>query len=212
MAVTYPLSLPFLPTPQQLVLSEIDVIGINQSPFNLAQEVQDWGANAWAAHLDFSRVPSRAKAAAIRSTLTALRGSFGTILLGDPLGATPRGSAAATPGTPVVNGAVAAGATSLSLRGLPASATGYLLADDYLQLGSGATTRLYKVIDASVNSDGSGDATFDIWPFIREGYADGAAVTLTNCVGTFRLMGAKRDWTQSPPTVYAGSFDFIEAL
>lgn len=211
MSLTYPLSLPSLPTPQQVVLGEVDIVGMNQSPFNAAQEVQDWGNQYWTAKLTWSRISTRAKAAPLRAVMRALRGAVGTILIGDPLGKMPQGSAASAPGTPVVNGAVAVRATQLPLRGLPVSVTGYLRADDYLQLGSGETTRLYTCL-GDVNTDGSGHATIDIWPFLREAYGDGTAVTLTNCVGTFRLIDPKREWSLAPASSYAAELNFIEKL
>ena len=63
------------------------------------------------------------------SFLIKLKGMQGTFLLGDPAGATPRGSAATTAGTPVVNGAGQVG-DDLSISGLPADVDGCLLTGD----------------------------------------------------------------------------------
>ena len=103
------------------------------------------------------------------------------VLLGDPIGATPRGSASSAPGTPVVNGASQTGDT-LSIDGLPASATGYLKAGDYIQLGSGTGAQLYKVLD-DVDSNASGEADLTIWPDLRSSPADDATVVVSNAKG-----------------------------
>jgi hypothetical protein len=208
MGIVFPLSLPPVPAPQQIEIGQLDSIGFIQSPFNMVGEKQDWGGDSWTAHLTWSKIYGRAKAAPLLAIMTALRGQLGTVLIGDPLGVAPRGVGS---GAPVVNGAVAIGARQLPLRGMAASIAGWLLAGDYLQLGSGVQTRLYQVLDDAA-TDGSGNVTLDIWPSIRDGYADGAAVTLENCKGTFQLAANQRGWQEAPTDVYSADLNFVEAL
>jgi hypothetical protein len=142
--------------------------------------------------------------------LLSLKGQYGTFLLNDPNCATPRGSAGSTPGTPVVKGAGQTG-DELDIDGLPLSATGYLLAGDYIQLGSGASATLHKVL-ANVNSNGSGEATLDIWPSLRSSPADNATVTLSSAKGVFRLANNVQQWEINNMSNYGITFDCVEAV
>lgn len=152
---------------------------------------------------------TRAEAEEWFSFLVKLNGQYGTFLLGDPHAA-PRGSAASTPGTPVVNGASQVGST-LAVDGLPASATGYLKAGDYIQLGSGATARLHKVLN-DVDTNGSGEATLDIWPDLRSSPDDDSAVVVSDAVGNFRLSTNEIGVDINEIELFGITFAAIEAL
>ena len=142
--------------------------------------------------------------------LMKLYGQKGTFLLGDPLGGTARGSASSAAGTPVVNGASQTGGT-LAIDGLPASATGYLKAGDYIQLGSAATAQLYKVLN-DADSNGSGEATLDIWPNLRSSPADGSTVVVANAKGVFRLASNESNWNINNLAFYGITFGAVESL
>jgi hypothetical protein len=131
-------------------------------------------------------------------------------LLGDPNAATPRGSAATTAGTPVVNGASQTG-DELAIDGLPVSATGYLKAGDYIQLGTGTSSQLYKVLD-DVDSNASGEATLQIWPDLRSSPADGATVVVANAKGLFQLSTPTTDWAIDNAGFYSMAFGAVETL
>lgn len=113
-------------------------------------------------------------------------------------------------GTELVNGAGQTGGT-LNIDGCSPSVTGYLMPGDYIQLGSGATTRLHKVL-TQVNTDASGQATLDIWPDLRSSPADNAAVTLRNARGRFRLKENITQWNINEMSTYGITFDCVEAL
>ena len=68
-------------------------------------------------------------------------------------------------------GAHAVNVNSLITDGWTPSQTGILLTGDYIQLGTGLASRLHKVL-ADVNSDGGGNATFDIWPSTSAAYSE----------------------------------------
>ena len=141
------------------------------------------------------------------AALTSLNGKQGTFLLGDPLGATPRGSAS---GSPVVDGANQSGLT-LDTRGWTANATGVLLPGDYIQIGTGSGARLYKAM-TQVDADGSGHATIDIWPNLRDSPTDGQSLILNDTVGQFRLTSNRTPWTIRPPGFYDIRFKAKEAI
>lgn len=144
------------------------------------------------------------------SFLIKLKGMQGTFLLGDPACATPRGSASSTPGTPVVNGGGQTGET-LSVSGLPTSETGYLLAGDYIQLGSGPSSTLHKVLD-DVDTTVGGTANIDIFPSIRTAPADTSTVVVSDAKGVFRLSSNETNWSINEVIHYGVSFAAAEAI
>ena len=209
MAETYPLTFPTQTGVAAVEFTATDVVSVSQSPFTFSQQVVRHAGARWSATISIPPV-KRSDSEYWNSFLLRLRGQFGTFLLGDPNGATPRGSAASAAGTPVVNGASQTG-NELAIDGLPASATGYLKAGDYIQLGSASTSRLYKVLE-DVDSNGSGEATLNLWPDLRSSPADGATVVVSNAKGVFRLSNNEAVWTINNAGFYSISFAAVEAL
>lgn len=206
MTISFPLSLPSSYAPASLEFGGSDIIGVNKSPFNNSEEIQDWNGDSWAVKMSWPTLASRERAAPFIARLMALRGRKGSILLGDPLGKTARGLLG---GTPVVNGAHAAGVRTLGIKGLTHNVAGWIKEADYLQVGTGEATRLHLAL-ADANSDNSGLLTVDIWPCLREALADSAPITMANCQGTFRLATNKRGWSSSRSAKYALTLDFVE--
>ena len=209
MAETYPLTFPSHTGVASVTLSAEDVVGINTSPFTLQQQVVRHAGARWSAAITIPPT-KRSHAEYWNAFMLRLRGQFGTFLLGDPNAATPRGSAATAAGTPLVNGASQTG-NELAIDGLPASATGYLLAGDYIQLGSGSTARLYKVLE-DVDTNASGEATLNLWPDLRSSPANDAAVVVTSAKGVFRLNSNEANWDINNAGFYSISFAAVEAL
>lgn len=206
MPISYPLSLPTTSGIMRVRLVANDVVGVSQSPFTAVQQVYRYTGQFWEADITLPPM-KRADAEYWISFLLKLNGPFGTFLMGDPNGATPRGIAT---GTPLVNGAGQTG-NELITDGWTTSQTGILKAGDYIQLGTGATSRLYKVLD-DVNSDGSGNATLTVWPDLRSAPADNAAITVSNTKTTFRLNSAQTSWDINEATIYGLTFGAREAL
>jgi hypothetical protein len=133
-----------------------------------------------------------------------LNGQIGTFLLGDPAGKTARGIAT---GTPLVKGASQTG-NSLVTDGWTTGQAGILLEGDYIQIGSGTLTRLFKVLN-DATSDGSGNATFDIWPSIVNAFDDNAAITVSSAVGLFRMVPDQMRWEVDRAINYGIAFQAI---
>ena len=208
MAITYPLTFPTSGV-ASINLMARNVIGSTSSPFNLKQQIHKHAGQRLEA--DISLPPmKRAQAEVWISFFMKLYGSYGTFTMGDPNAATPRGTAASTAGTPVVNGASQTGDT-LNIDGLPTSETGYLLAGDYIQLGTGTSAQLYKVLD-DVDTNASGEAALTIWPDLRSSPSDGATVVVSSAVGLFRLGTNVTDWQINQAGFYSMTFGAIEAL
>ena len=206
MSITYPLSLPSNSQIASIRLLTNDVVGISQSPFSASQQVYRYSGQYWEADISL-RPMNRDEAEYWISFLLKLNGQYGTFLLGDPAGKTPRGIAT---GSPLVYGAAQYG-NVLETDGWTVSKTGILKAGDYIQLGSGATSRLYKVLN-DANSDVSGRATLDIYPNLRSSPADNSAVYTTNCQSTFRLSSNQTAWDIGEALTYGLTFGAREAL
>lgn len=206
MAITFPIALPASPAPRAVRITQRSVVAVGASPFTLDEIVQAHPGQAW--RLGVSLPPMKENLAEdFIAALLSLNGREGTFLYGDRTRAVPRGVAT---GTPLVAGAAQTGA-SLATDGWTASQTGILKAKDWLQLGSGATTRLHAVL-ADVDSDGAGAATIDIWPALRESPADGAPVTVNDTVGRWRLTAPGQEWGIDEALFYGLGFDANEAI
>lgn len=209
MAISYPLSLPTASGIARVNLRAVNAVSISESPFTFKQQVIAHTGQRWEAEISMPPM-QRADAEQWISFLVSLNGVKGTFLLGDPNASTARGSASTTPGTPVVNGADQTG-DSLTIDGCPASATGYLKAGDYIQLGGGSTATLHKVL-TDVDTNGSGQATLDVWPYIRTAPADDATVVVSDAKGLFRLSSNQTDWSINEAAFYGVTFPAVEAI
>jgi hypothetical protein len=175
----------------------------------MAQQVHKHAGERWEADITLAPM-KRDDAEYWVSFLLSLSGAYGTFMLGDPLGGTARGSASTTPGTPVVAGGSQTG-SELDIDGCPVSTTGYLKAGDYIQIGTGASARLHKVL-ADVDTDSSGQATLDIWPALRESPSDNSSVIVSNCKGVFRLSSSITSYDVNQASVYGLTFGAVESL
>lgn len=209
MAISYPRAMP-TPDIAEITLHVRDAIGLVPSPFTYQAETQDFGGQCWEADVFYPPMrrggSASAEAEEVVAWLVSLRGMLGTFLMGDPYGATPRGTWA---GTPQVAGAHSAGAAELALDGFTAGAT--VKMGDYLNTGSGSTTHLYKVL-ADGTANGSGQLTVDIWPHLRTSLADNDAIVKSAAKGLWRLASNQRSWSIRQASVYGIRFSCVEAL
>lgn len=209
MAITYPLALPTVTGIKSINITARAVVGSTRSPFSGVQKTYEYPGQWFEASATLPPL-SRAEAEEWNSFFLKLNGKRGTFLMGDPAGATPRGSAGVTPGTPLVNGAGQTG-NSLAIDGLPVSVNGYFKAGDWINLGTGSATRLYKNLE-DVNTNASGQATLTLWPNLRSSPADNQAVIVANTVGLFRLADNAMPWDIDEALIYGISFSAVEAL
>ena len=200
MAITYPVSLPTSPAMKTFELTARTVSAESSSQFTGEQQVYEHQGQWFEALVEYPLM-QRDRAEPILAALIQLKGKFGTLLLGDPDAKTPSGSWA---GAPVVDGASQTGQT-LAIRGFTASQTNVAKAGDYLQVGIGETQRLHKVLK-DANSDGSGKATLDIFPRLRESPADGATIVTSSPEGVFRLMSSETPWRTDQRGLYKIAF------
>jgi len=207
MSISYPLSLPTAMGFASIRINAHSVVAVSSSPFTGQQQVQAFPGQWWQAEVNIPPM-KRANAEECISFLLKLNGRYGTFLLGDPSAKVARGIAT---GTPLIKNAHAAAVNSLTTDGWTISQTGILKAGDYIQLGSGSTSRMYKNL-SDVNSDGSGNATLDIWPSLRTTAADNDPIVVTSCKSVFRLMSNDMSWDVGEAQVYGISFAAMEAI
>ncbi|MEZ0263023.1 MAG: hypothetical protein ACAH80_18605 [Alphaproteobacteria bacterium] len=207
--VSYPLTLP-THLVKSLVIRKANVAGMSVSPYTGSQEVISFPGEWWEADVGFAPAAMLA-AGAIEAFIGKLKGPVGTFLMGDPMRPVPFGQAASFPGTPVVDGAHVKGDTVLDIKSGPLSKAGWLLAGDYVQLGTSTNTRLHQVMD-DANTDGAGKTSVNIWPALRYDLSDNDTVVITACKGIFRIPQAKLAITRRPGPKTDFSFTAIEAL
>lgn len=205
MPVSYPISLPSSPTARSITIRKRSVVGVDASPFTLQAQSYTWPGQIWMAEVQLPPM-LRASAEAWVAALVSLNGAEGSFLLGDTANTSPRGVGT---GTPLVNGGSQTG-YDLVTDGWTAGQTGIMKAGDWLQLGSGSTARLYKVM-ADANSDGSGNATLTLWPKLRSSPADNAAITVSSPKGRF-MLAQDIEWNIDELKVYGLSFQAVEDL
>lgn len=198
MPISYPLTIPATGL-RSITIRQRNVVGASASPFTGQQQLVRHPGAWWEADV---RLPAmkRADAEEWIGFLASLRGRWGTFRLGDPSGASPRGTWA---GTPLVNGASQTGET-LAVDGFSGGAT--VKRGDYFQVGD----RLHKVLaDATA---AAGAITLDIWPRLRESPADNAVVTTSNTTGLFRLASNDIEADIDEALVFGIAFGAIEAI
>lgn len=205
MSITYPLEFPTGIAPKRVTFYAVNAVALSRSPFTFDTQTQAFAGQSWGAEITLPAM-IREVAEEWIAFLMALQGPRGTFILRDPLGKNPRGEAT---GTPLVNGANQTG-NSLITDGWTPSITGILKRGDKIQIGS----RLYAVMGTSdVDSDGSGNATIDIWPRLRESPADNDTVTTESPGGIFRLASTMTNlWGSDETQSYDVSFDAVEAI
>lgn len=91
-------------------------------------------------------------------------------------------------------------------RTLTANLTGNLSAGDFIQLGTGGSSRLHKVLQ-DVSSGTS--VSIDIWPAVR---AVTTTVSYTNTKGVFRLASNETAWGINSSSVYGIQFSAMEDI
>jgi len=202
MTISYPLSWPTTPGPKRVEFASTQQVGLARSPFTLQAQVQEYQGDMWTATVTLP-VMQRESAEEWHAFLLSLHGVRGTFYLYDPLGREPRGIAT---GSPLVKGGSQSGYT-LATEGWSVSTTNVLKKGDWIQIGS----YLYKVVNDH-SSDGSGEATLDIWPSLRVSPADNDAIITSNAKGVFRLAeNVNPIQAADELQVYEVSFSAVEA-
>ena len=205
MAYTYPLTFPSIGI-KSINIRAQTIVGASVSPFTGQQQVYRHQGQWWEMEVTMPAM-KRDDAEQVASFLLKMNGRFGTFLLGDPANLLPRGVGT---GTPLVAGADQTG-DSLLTDGWTVSTAGILKAGDWIQLGTGSATRLYKVLD-DVNSDGGGAASLNLFPNLRQSPADNSALVVSSPKGQWRLSANETSFAIDEASIYGITFACVESI
>ena len=208
MAISYPLTMPTHTGIRSVELRVTNSVAYSRSPFTFSGQAHAYAGKAWQADITLPPM-KRTNAEQWIAFLLSLKGQFGTFYLGDPRACTPLGSARDID-TILVNGAISSGDT-VNIDSAPVSRTDYLKAGDYMQIGAGTSRQLFKVL-TDVNTNGSGQATVDVWPNVRTTIANNSAVTVQSAKGIFRLVTNEQAFSINEASIYGITFGAIEAV
>jgi hypothetical protein len=145
------------------------------------------------------------------SMLMQLRGKVNTLAAFDTVRTEPAGTMR---GTMTLNGAHAAGATTLSVVA-SGQASKTLLRGDMLQIGTGLGTSQTVMVMADATSNGSGVISLTVEPPLRAAYSGGTAVAWQRPLIYCKLVNESTSWTYTrAPTHRQGGMaaDLLEVF
>ena len=192
---SYPLSLPSTPAPQNIELLDAHKAAMTRGEFSYVRQTHDYNADLLEAVVTLPPM-KRADAEEWVSVFLNLKGIVNTFLMTIDANATARGIAS---GTPLVKGASQTG-DELATDGWTAGQTGIMKTGDWMSIAN----KLVKVTE-DANSDGSGNATLTIWPYIATAFADNAPIDVSSPMGTWRRTD-RGVWTINRLQLYGISF------
>lgn len=204
--IAFPIALPTSRAARSILFRAQSTVGASASPFTGEQQVFVHAGEFWEAEVALPQM-KRVDAEQWIAFLLKLNGREGTFLMGDPASALPRGTWGSAP---LVNGAFAAGVKTIAIKGLSAGGTGKV--GDWIQLGSGASSRLHKVV-VDFTADGSGIAAeVEIWPRTKAALANSDAIVKSSAKGLWRLATNQREWSIEVAQIYGLAFSCREAF
>ena len=198
---------PTSPYPSSIKVSSI-TRNLTTSAMSGKRYSRNYGVQLW--QLDVTYPPmTRAQFDPIYAFIVSQNGTYGTFTFSAHDKTSPRGSVSGSPsGTPKIKGASQTG-TSITTDGWPHSATGLLLAGDYITISG--DNKVYMVT-ASVDSDGSGNATMTIFPQLRSSPSDNADITSSSVAFTVSMLSEIQESQVGEALIYSYSFSMLEAL
>jgi hypothetical protein len=171
------------------------------------QAARLFGPARWRMSITSHPAMTQADAVIWESLVLRLRGGINHLAIGDPVRKVPRGTMR---GTLTLSAQAAAGETTLSITGGAGQASKTLLAGDWLQVGTGLSAQLFKVVtDATAN--GSGVISVTVEPPVRATFASSTAVAWSSPIAHFKAVGAPQ-WSYAEAQTQ-GSFalDLLES-
>lgn len=182
MAITYPLNLPATQSHTSVKIRRVSAVSKSVSPFTFDEQVYVFPGQLWEAQITLPAM-TRPTAESWDAFFHKLNGMEGTFYMGMPDHLSPQGVGG---GSPLVDGNGQLENTLL-VKSAPTSTTGWLLQGDFINLGTGSSRRLFKVLD-DVDVDGGGAATITVWPKLsRSAPADNDPIEVDTPMGVWRL-------------------------
>lgn len=179
-----------------------------RSPLTGNQQTAALPGDAWVA--TYNLPPLRRAAAALWQVfLASLRGESGRFYGGDPMGITPRGTAAGA--SPRVNGGAQTGLT-LVTDGWDASQGNLLRPGDYVAFDTPFGRELHMIADGA-ESDGSGNSTLVFARPIRNSPQNNAVLIVSEPTCIMKLVDDEQGaWSVANNKLYGLSFTAEETF
>ena len=217
MAVTYPVTFGPLATNfgRQILSSTFGIQrsnAISQSPWTGATQIAQFDLALWEAEIK-TVLLNETDVLAWQSFLVSMQGTYGTFLMGDPDRPAPKGKVGPSATAKVITAAAARSSTvRIQISNSISTTDPSFLAGDYIQLGSGSTSRLYQLTQDITSTGGSFNADAHIQPPLRSAAALNDPVSIRKCVGLFRLSDDAVKWPSSNTKMTQISFSAVEAI
>ena len=193
--------------PSSPAASDIQVQSIEptlvSTTISLKRQVRSRGGQRWMLNVSFPPM-TWAEFAPIYAFSVKQKGQYETFTYVPPTISTTRGSSGETP---VVNGAISAGAVTASVDGLTASTSNILRAGDFIKFSD--HTKIYMVTD-DMSSDGSGEATLNFHPSATEAISNNATITIASVPFTVSFQDDVREFGTNITNLYSYEINLIE--
>lgn len=186
MTFTYPLDFPDELVVSTLNITPRDAVSRNESPSSFEDETYDWGGEMWTLQGSLPLLTVE-RASAFQAFLLKLKGRRGTFLYPMQNRPNPLGGWVDSGGGILIDGVNAAQQHTLNLKGFQANQPNAVALMDYINRGTGATTRLHVIVGGDTDADADGKLSVEVWPALRTVTVDGEAIVAENCKGLFRL-------------------------
>jgi hypothetical protein len=198
-------TMPSSPGPASVEIAMQDTVATLESPFTKRLQTQNWpGADWWEGTITLPPM-TVATAGPWEAFLAALQGQLNVFQAPDWRRQSPLGNAIGS--VPTVAAGNTALANTLITSGWKVGAGRVLLPGDRFSLGY----RYYMVAgDEPVTPAANGNATFTIWPSLREVPATGTALVLNAPKVLLRLASNRRALQWSPRRLTTMSFPVVE--
>lgn len=193
---------PLTPGQRQVEWRMVSIAGQVTNPFTGKQQIQNWLSGYWEATVTMPTM-KRVLAESWISFMAQCQGISAVFYFGDGAGKNAQGSAI---GQGVTSGSFQSEYT-LTTKGWTPGQFALFSPGDWIQIGY----RLYKCMD-SVSSDGNGNASFAIWPQLRENPPNGSAIITNNAQGLFRMKQNSLQYSINYDKTYTMSFSIREAI
>lgn len=184
---------------------------ISRSPFTFQGQSQNYPGAIRYARISVENL-SREDAEDWVGFLDSLHGTKGTFLFGDPMAAVPMGTAR---GTALVRTVDGVNRDRISAKNVPTTGSGlnFLKRGDWIQLGTGLDSRLYKVARFVHKNNNTGTTGgIYVWPAFRVLPSVDDTITFENPKGLFRRSSGTFDYSEENGCRYNLSFDCEEVI
>jgi hypothetical protein len=206
MAIQYPVTVPSYAEIESFTMMRQNRVGISESPFTFEQQIYQHQGQRWECTVETHPL-TRGSIEDWRGFLASLQGTYGTFLMGDPIGQSALGSAG---GSPKVSVASQTG-VELPFYDGEVSVNSYLLLGDYIQIGSSSSATLHRITQ-KVTTGGGATGTMDIWPRITVVPDSGTPIYVNSTVGVWRLVEGTESEVYYTPNNISVSFTAVQAI